>query len=1068
MARFDKKLVLSRWMLAQFGVDEFSHFQNMLSGAKLIGFDEENISHFHHELVTQPFPARKISNDTLLAYDENIVRFWRRITEKRNHGGSTIYPLYFQYLALLFTEHYLNRYFKKRAALCDDLNNYLEDFNETLPEREHILPFVEKDLNKLAIWIATGGGKTLIMHVNVLQFFHYRKKAGNNNAQKINRTILLTPNEGLSRQHLTELEQSGITASLFDADKPAGLWKSDIDIIDIHKLKDTKGDKTVAVDSFESNNLVLVDEGHRGAGGKEWMAKRNQLCIDGFSFEYSATFGQAIKATAGSEKPTEKGREKSKKYQLIQQYGKCILFDYSYKFFHDDGYGKDHLILNLDQAKLGAQRQLYLTACLLAFYQQKKFYTENKASIAEYLLADPLWIFVGGKVTAQNRVNEKTASDIQRILDFLSRFLHNKGNESKNLLELLLSKEDDLRDSQGERVFSSTFPIIHKLWKSDQAAELFQDIVKVVFHAGSAGNLHVVHLKGSGGEIGLRVGAGEFFGLINVGDDTALIKLCRNSRMENMIVTDQTFSSSYFQTINKKESPINLLIGAKKFTEGWSSWRVSTMGLMNVGRAEGSEIIQLFGRGVRLKGYGFSLKRSSAISNTTHPQHLPLLETLNVFGIRSNYMKEFKAYLDEEGVSKDNIKEIILPVIKRDFSDKLKLIRLKQDIAPFVEEKKPWLARPPKQLTGKITLDCYPKIQAQKSLGNFVDGTNSSLNEGVLSSKHLAFLDFDKIYLELVQYKSEKKWFNMQLSRGIIEELLTDTSWYRLLIPAADLEIKDFSRIQSWHELSVALLKKYCKRYYSYKKNEYEAPHLEYCDLNQNDDNFIEEYTAMVDKSQEEWIDFLEELAEKLTIEKEGGTEYKFSGQRGLPFGGVLKIFDFSGHLYKPLIYMKNNEVLKISPVSLNDGERDFVEDLRDYYLENREQFKNKQLYLLRNQSKKGVAFFLAGNFYPDFILWIVDGSKQYVSFIDPKGLRHVHGLDDPKISFHKKIKEIESSLNDPDITLNSFIVSNTYFNEIKWWSNDEPEQTFADHHVLFQKDNRDGYIGEILKVIGA
>ena len=63
---------------------------------------------------------------------------------------------------------------------------------------------------------------------------------------------------------------------------------------EITKLKDEMGDKTVAVDAFEGNNLVLVDEGHRGAAGFEWMDKRNRLCEEGFSFEYSATFGQAI------------------------------------------------------------------------------------------------------------------------------------------------------------------------------------------------------------------------------------------------------------------------------------------------------------------------------------------------------------------------------------------------------------------------------------------------------------------------------------------------------------------------------------------------------------------------------------------------------------------------------------------------------------------------------------------------------------------------------------------------------------------------------------------------------
>jgi len=87
----------------------------------------------------------------------------------------------------------------------------------------------------------------------------------------------------------------------------------------------------VSVDCFEGNNLVLVDEGHRGASGSEWLDKRNRLCEEGFSFEYSATFGQAVKGNR----------------QLEQQYAKCILFNYSYKYFYRDGYGKEYSILNL-------------------------------------------------------------------------------------------------------------------------------------------------------------------------------------------------------------------------------------------------------------------------------------------------------------------------------------------------------------------------------------------------------------------------------------------------------------------------------------------------------------------------------------------------------------------------------------------------------------------------------------------------------------------------------------------------------------------------------------------------
>ncbi|HEV7843794.1 MAG TPA: hypothetical protein VGO69_08845, partial [Pyrinomonadaceae bacterium] len=114
--------------------------------------------------------------------------------------------------------------------------------------------------------------------------------------RELNRVILLTPNEGLSRQHLGEFAESGVAAELFVKEGRGLFAGHSVEIIDIHKLKDEMGDRTVAVDAFEGNNLVLVDEGHRGAGGVEWMDKRNRLCEDGFSFEYSATFGQAIKA----------------------------------------------------------------------------------------------------------------------------------------------------------------------------------------------------------------------------------------------------------------------------------------------------------------------------------------------------------------------------------------------------------------------------------------------------------------------------------------------------------------------------------------------------------------------------------------------------------------------------------------------------------------------------------------------------------------------------------------------------------------------------------------------------
>jgi len=39
-------------------------------------------------------------------------------------------------------------------------------------------------------------------------------------------------------------------------------------------------------------------------------------------------------------------------------------------------------------------------------------------------------------------------------------------------------------------------------------------------------------------------------------------------------------------------------------------------------------------------------------------------------------------------------------------------------------------------------------------------------------------------------------------------------------------------------------------------------------------------------------------------------------------------------------------------------------------------------------QQGKGIGFFEANNFYPDFILWLLTEDRQYIAFVAPKGLR--------------------------------------------------------------------------------
>ena len=1052
---FARKLVLNQWLLGLFGVERFEQLAEHLRDETLEGLDENNVHRFHHALTAHFAELTELPPALLLEYDQNIVRITQRLNDRRiTRGEAPVVWKYFQYLTLLFAEIYLDRYFRDPQALLKTVNGRIATFNDGKQEADQITPFDETadawpQLNKIAYWSATGSGKTLLMHANVLQYQHYLETHGRR--RDLNRIILLTPNEGLSLQHLAEFDVAGISAELFDKDGRGLFAGQAVEIIDIHKLKDEMGDKTVAVDAFEGNNLVLIDEGHRGASSGEegaWMRFRNALCERGFSFEYSATFGQAVKNSAA----------------LTNTYAKNILFDYSYRWFYGDGFGKDYQILNLDTDTQENHLELYLVACLLAFFQQQRLYGKSEAAFRPFNLDKPLWIFVGGSVTAT--LAKKDASDIIEILRFLARYVADRAGSIARIQRVL---SDGLPTASGRNLFAGRFLYLNTTGLS--AMQVFDETLSVLFNAPGGGALHVENLKGATGEVALRVGDNEPFGVINVGDDAKLVKLCEDDPA--LVVAERDFSGSLFHGINKPDSKVNVLIGSKKFTEGWNSWRVSTMGLMNVGATEGSQIIQLFGRGVRLKGYGLSLKRSTRTllpDGVTRPKYVGTLETLNIFGIHADYMAQFRDFLEEEGYpTNDEGEEFLTPGIKNRGTQKLKTIRLKKTINGISTEfgdafrklgPVPTLGPPEEYLQkNQVVLNWYPKIQAMKSGGVVGGDADAMPNQATLTARHAAFLDLDRLFFDLERFKAERAWHNLNLTRTGIEWLLADTSWYRLLIPEEELAFDSFMKVRLWQEIALALLKKYTERYYTFRKREWELPHLEYQELAAEDPNLlgIAESTAepyyriLLDKSREDIKQRLEEL--KTAIEAGQLKDINFDG---------LKTIWFGRHLYQPLLYLDEN-IVEISPAPLNKGERQFLLDLKAFHDDDGGFFKGKELYLLRNLSKgRGVGFFEAGNFHPDFILWLLIGDRQHVMFVDPKGIRNL-GATDPKIQFYETIKEIELRLGDPKVVLDSFIVSNTPSHEMKkLWGLDKP--TMQQRHIVFQEEDKDSYVRAMLE----
>jgi hypothetical protein len=230
--------------------------------------------------------------------------------------------------------------------------------------------------------------------------------------------------------------------------------------------------------------------------------------------------------------------------------------------------------------------------------------------------------------------------------------------------------------------------------------------------------------------------------------------------------------------------------------------------------------------------------------------------------------------------------------------------------------------------------------------------------------------------------------------------------------------------------------------------------------MSEEDPNFINEYLFMIDQSRKDIIENLREI--KSIIEAGALKEAEFK-KLEFEFSGI-KSLTFANHLYQPLIYV-NSELIEVKPIVLQTAsERDFVIHLKEFCENNPGYFENKEMYLLRNMSRgRGIGFFEAGNFYPDYIIWQLHEGKQYISFVDPKGLRHSSEYD-PKIEFYKTIKELESDLSkqEKDVVLNSFIISASPYLELsgKW---NMRRTDFEKRHVYFQQEDRAGYIAKIL-----
>ena len=885
-------------------------------------------------------------NQILQLPAEPLERIRNFVDDYSSLTGQTFKPRYYQVLALLFTE-------------CFFADQQQSDGLGTNSEHEK--------QRMLAYWMATGSGKTHIMHLNILQYLHHFCKNDNARLQ----IFLTTPLANLIKQHERELKP--YIRSLNDS------YNHRIELIidTTQGLLQEEDDYFQLPDNGEVRRLILVDEAHIGLSSKESGRfrdlRRNRLNIgNSFLFEYSATFHNVAN-------------------ELKDEYDNAIIYRYDYSRFYNDGYGKDHFFKSIAADKTESEKEIKdnLGECLRIMEEKLQTFNsvqQDKQYDNDLTVHRPLMAFMGHTVEnpkEEGKDNKDEVSDIQQVLDYFAAL-----------------------DTTERRKF------------------------RAIFGGDIIGPLVVARNPENNSELLLSYGDGEKWGMINVGDATGFYNSITNARIETRVEVIAN-PKLHFENLDDETSPINVLIGSRKFAEGWNSYRLSVIDLINLGSAKGNLIIQIFGRGVRLHGKGGNGKRR-------HIEHKPnyyllrqgvteddirRLETLTVFSLRRSYLEHFLKEVHAGGIP-----------IYHTFKISVNPTFFKVDNGTTVHFSE-YQHKLPIFKQGTIEGSGIKRVTFDNSKIHYTYFDNGTEKSSTISKWRPLTLDYrtDKeknalnVYEDLrqnnqkyacylnraglatfIQREAEKnqlQFYNKENCEPTILDFLSLVGEIRYWKQSTTDPITWTDRLNRQVVIDVS------RKLQSRINAHINRANYIYEPLNQDD--FIYEYTVTKEfKKPQEYDAFLAKIkeAEKKRDQSEAR---RIDPERRIQKDLCLSLEPNHRHIYEPLLLdpqgdkeNESNEV-KVSPDRLNSGEKKFVEDVTAYIKLHYRENARYEFYLMRNVQKIGIYLESdAGSYYPDFVLWVLDTQQEitHILFIDPKGER---GIIDETLDYknHPKVK---------------------------------------------------------------
>ncbi|WQW30793.1 DEAD/DEAH box helicase family protein [Helicobacter pylori] len=847
-------------------------------------------------------------------------------------------------------------------ANCDFAKKKLNPLLKSYFKVENHCVRFENFINRLAFYMATGSGKTIVI-IKLVELLSVAMGMGLIPKKNI---MFFSANEHLIQQFKKEIEKYNRNKDYFKqidfknlkSVKNKDFYHSPKDSLmkeivlfyyraDLMNDEESKENLLNYKDCWDNGeNYVILDEAHKG---NKTESKRQAifslLSLKGFLFNFSATF-------------TEESDLITAVYNL--SVGEWVKL----------GYGKESVLLkknNLNAFKElkdlnDREKEIALLKALLLLGMQKRYQTEG-------YFYDPLMLVFTHSVNVKN-------SDAEIFFKTLARVIENDDGS-----DFLKAKEDLLEELKNpEFLFSDDKDKGYKVkvFKEGLKSMDFKGLKEEVFYANN-GHIEVIINPKNNQEIAFKLNTSDkVFCLIKIGDITEWI--CEKLKSVKVVSKNLSFKEeSYFSQIDK--SSINILVGSRTFDTGWDSTRPSVILFLNIGLDDDAKklVKQSFGRGVRIESVKNQRQRlayldiDEAIKKDLKP-NAAMLETL--FVIPTNYASleailKFQKESENGGENRGSWREI-------------KLEKTPMKHALFVPCYR-------KEQTNALKIS--PSASFKMSEKNFKDLKEyfHLMSEKHFILKHEIYNPKDyELLKDMIQKEHFKKvptWHYKDLDYMISE--IKGKLYLNQKVPKDEFNALDNEKIVHFKRIQVKADKKEKLIQTIQEVKEY-AP--------------LDKETLIMKIAQGEIdIDNIDKHKQDRTFKVDEAE--------------LLKLKE---HYYTPLIKAKNCDWLK--HVVKVKSESDFLEELLkitetlqenyDFWAFSKidEHLDNLFIPYIDNGTAER-------RFFPDFIFWLQKSGTQIICFIDPKGSKHTDY--EHKADAYQLFKDkIFNPKNDPNLKI--------------------------------------------------